>query len=97
MFASRVFELMEGLTKDAVERAMGAVVTEVAPSNTVESLAGAGTQATLVGASDTTTPTQSEIGRNDPCPCGSGKNGKTAALKILRSTERRWVRKGFIF
>lgn len=81
MFASRVFELMEGLTKDAVERAMGAVVTEVAPSNTVESLAGAGTQATLVGASDTTTPTQSEIGRNDPCPCGSGKKWKNCGLK----------------
>ena len=89
MFASRVFELMEGLTKEAVERAMGAVVTEVAPSNTVESLAGAGTQATLVGASDTTTPTQSEIGRNDPCPCGSGKKWKNCGLKNTEEHRKR--------
>ncbi len=81
MFASRVFELMEGLTKEAVERAMGAVVTEATPGNTVESLAGAGIQPTLVGASDTTPTAQSEIGRNDPCPCGSGKKWKNCGLK----------------
>ena len=81
MFASRVFELMEGLTKEAVERAMGAVVTEAAPSNTVEGLAGLGTQPTLVGTSDTTPTAQSEIGRNDPCPCGSGKKWKNCGLK----------------
>lgn len=27
------------------------------------------------------TPVQKRIGRNDPCPCGSGKNTKNVAVK----------------
>ena len=81
LFASRVFEMLEGLTKEAAERAVGAAVAEAAPGNTVEGLAGAGTQPTLVGASDATPLAQGEIGRNDPCPCGSGKKWKNCGLK----------------
>ncbi|OGC81112.1 preprotein translocase subunit SecA [Candidatus Adlerbacteria bacterium RIFCSPLOWO2_01_FULL_51_16] len=62
----RVFELLEGLSKDTAQGAASLVVATPAPVISVSS-----------GRSSTP---QGEIGRNDPCPCGSGKKWKKCGM-----------------
>ena len=68
MFADRVFQILEGLTKQVVDQSTAGQVSQTSPSTTIE----------LVSQ---TSGTAGEIGRNDPCPCGSGKKWKNCGLK----------------
>jgi preprotein translocase subunit SecA len=88
-FALRIFEILEGATKDAVDRAAGAVVAEVTPGNTVEGLEGAGAVSSEIGGTSDAVAAHPEIGRNDPCPCGSGKKWKNCGLKNTEEHRKR--------
>ncbi|MEK7613241.1 MAG: preprotein translocase subunit SecA [Patescibacteria group bacterium] len=68
MLAARVFELIEGLSKEAVESALSLAATPA--SRPVSSISGG-----------VTSGDAKEVGRNDPCPCGSGKKWKNCGLK----------------
>lgn len=63
--AGQVFELIDKLTKDAAQGSISLAATP-APAPVINLAA--------LGA-------QQEIGRNDPCPCGSGKKWKNCGLK----------------
>jgi preprotein translocase subunit SecA len=87
MLAGRVFEILEGLTRETVERAIGTAVAETAPATTVEGLAGVPLSTSLSDNSGSPL-TVAEIGRNDPCPCGSGKKWKNCGLKNTEEHQR---------
>jgi preprotein translocase subunit SecA len=74
MLASRVFELIEGLTKEGTA---GATSLAVVPTTVPRSIEGLHIPAV-----------QGEIGRNDPCPCGSGKKYKNCGLKNTEEHQR---------
>jgi preprotein translocase subunit SecA len=61
----RVFELIEGLKKEDGEKALSLAATGAPAPNVVITPSGE----------------KKEIGRNDPCPCGSGKKWKNCGLK----------------
>ncbi len=71
MLAARVFELLSSMTKQAADAAVASEVKEQ-PSNTI-TLAASSAGAAIA-------PDLSAIGRNDPCPCGSGKKWKNCGL-----------------
>ena len=77
--AARVLELVAGLTKESLEKGASPVAaTAPAPAITLNMPASAGVQS--AGAH--------EIGRNDPCPCGSGKKWKNCGLKNTPEHQR---------
>ncbi|MDO8548131.1 MAG: preprotein translocase subunit SecA [bacterium] len=87
-FASRVFELIEKLTKESIEK--GASLA-VAPSATAPSfIEGLSNPSTSLRAPDSA---NSGIGRNDPCPCGSGKKWKNCGLKGTDEHKQRMQQK----
>jgi preprotein translocase subunit SecA len=65
LLANQVFELIEKLTKDAAEGAVSLAAVPVPAPRLNLAQMGA----------------EQEIGRNDPCPCGSGKKYKNCGLK----------------
>lgn len=66
MLADRVFQILDGITKQVVDQAVSLGVTEPGPK-------------TVIDLSSAEVP--GEVGRNDPCPCGSGKKWKNCGLK----------------
>ncbi len=68
LLAERVFTILDQLSPQAVEQATSLQASAPGPSNTIE----------LSSASNETT---GELGRNDACPCGSGKKWKNCGLK----------------
>lgn len=71
MFTSRVFELIEGISKDAVPSPSLAVT----PAPRLPLVANG-------------KPLATTIGRNDPCPCGSGKKWKNCGLLNTEEHQR---------
>ena len=65
MMVSRAFELLEGLNKDVTS---GVAPGQAAPAPAINLSI---PQGSVLG----------EIGRNDPCPCGSGRKWKNCGLK----------------
>ncbi|MBP9711297.1 MAG: preprotein translocase subunit SecA [Candidatus Pacebacteria bacterium] len=65
MAANQIFEMIEKLSKDQADQATSLAATPL-PRPIIQ------LQASDVG--------QQEIGRNDPCPCGSGKKWKNCGL-----------------
>ena len=70
MLSARVFEVIEGLTRQASEETAAAVIPSILPP-----------EPTIV-------PEAGEIGRNDPCSCGSGKKWKNCGLKNTEEHQR---------
>jgi len=66
--AARVFELLEQMTPQA---AQSVVASEMAAAPTI----------TLSNITNPRGSTSGEVGRNDPCPCGSGRKWKNCGLK----------------
>lgn len=77
MLAAKVFELIEGMTKEAAEGALSAAPAPAAPRGV---LPHPSTMSSSIPAG--------EIGRNDPCPCGSGKKWKNCGLKNSEEHQR---------
>ena len=69
--ASRVFELIEKLTKEGTANATSLAATPAQTQTPVINLAGIN-----YGNAAARMQSNGEIGRNDPCPCGSGKKWK---------------------
>ena len=72
MLTDRVFTMLDGLSPQVVEQ-VSSHVQQPMPSTTIE-LSGGSTSEELV-------TDASGIGRNDPCPCGSGKKWKHCGMK----------------
>ncbi len=77
LLADRVFQVLEGVNRQVVDQASAAVSTE--PAATVIEVAGGSPSG--------------EIGRNDPCPCGSGKKWKNCGLKNTQEHQQRMVQR----
>lgn len=77
ILASQVFELIEKLTKDAAQNSNSLAVASAA--RPVINLAQMGAE--------------QEIGRNDLCPCGSGKKYKNCGLKGTQEHQERMAQK----
>lgn len=72
-----MFKEMEEVFKDQVHSLVGSINTESTISVQAEQMAPAQTLVTNHEESQPTTATEKgEVGRNDPCPCGSGKKHK---------------------
>ncbi|MDE1925454.1 MAG: SEC-C domain-containing protein, partial [Patescibacteria group bacterium] len=74
---SRVFELIENLTKEGTANATSLAATP-APTPLIK-----------LNIPDASAQNgEREIGRNDPCPCGSGKKWKNCGLKNTEEHQR---------
>jgi preprotein translocase subunit SecA len=78
MLADRVFQILEGMNKQVVNQATTLGVTAPGPSSVIEVSTGV---------------PAGEIGRNDPCPCGSGKKWKNCGLKNTPEHQQLMVQK----
>jgi preprotein translocase subunit SecA len=78
MLKEKVFEMLERLNKEQAERATSlAAAPAIAPVIKVSTPGGG----------------QQEIGRNDPCPCGSGKKWKNCGLKNTEEHQKLMAQK----
>jgi preprotein translocase subunit SecA len=84
-FEGRVFELLDNLQPPPAGTPTGLAATPAAitpiiplPQNTGPTGQASGSQSSASG----------EIGRNDPCPCGSGKKWKNCGLKNTEEHQR---------
>ena len=75
MLAGHVFELIEKLTKEGLQA--GSLAATPAPAPVINIPGVAGPQGAVGGPNSA----QASLGRNDPCPCGSGKKWKNCGLK----------------
>jgi preprotein translocase subunit SecA len=76
MLAERVYQVLEALTKEVTQQAASLGETVPAPGNVMELVAAAGGPL-------------GDIGRNDPCPCGSGKKWKNCGMKNTEEHQQR--------